>query len=45
MVESEGAVLEIPLSAGRLVYVPVPLNLDFNDVRSFGEGGKKAVFR
>ncbi|XP_065223574.1 putative aminopeptidase W07G4.4 [Planococcus citri] len=44
-VASDGAVLAVDLPAGRVVYVPVSVNPDFDDVRSFGESGKKAIQR
>lgn len=44
-IENEGTVLKVDLPAGRVVYVPVSLNLDYDDVRSFGEAAKKAVLR
>lgn len=42
---NEGAVLKINLPAKRLVYVPVNINQEYDDVRSFGESAKKAVLR
>lgn len=44
-VQNEGAVLEVPLPAERLIYVPVPINLDCHDVRSFKDSAKKAICR
>ena len=43
--ECDGAVVEVPLPAERLIYVPVVLNLDIHDVRSFKDSGKKAISR
>lgn len=44
-IESEGVVVQVDLKPNRVVYVPVSVNLDFDDVRSFGEGGKKLIQR
>ena len=44
-IESEGVVVQVDLKPNRVVYVPVSVNLDFDDVRSFGEGGKKIIQR
>ena len=41
-----GAVLPINLPAKRLIFSPTgPLNLDYHDVRSFGEAATKGIKR
>lgn len=41
-----GAVLSINLPAKRLIYSPTgPLNMDYHDVRSFGEAATKGIIR
>lgn len=42
---SEGAMLEVNLPAGRMVYSPTGPLTDYHDVRSFGEAAKKGIFR
>ncbi|KAK7590114.1 hypothetical protein V9T40_001727 [Parthenolecanium corni] len=44
-IENEITVLPVDLPSQRVVYVPVPVNLDIHDVRSFGEAGKKGILR
>jgi len=42
---SEGALLEVNLPAGRMVYSPTGPMTDYHDVRSFGESAKKGILR
>ncbi|XP_054258683.1 putative aminopeptidase W07G4.4 isoform X2 [Macrosteles quadrilineatus] len=42
---SEGALLEVNLPAGRMVYSPTGPLTDYHDVRSFGESAKKGIAR